>query len=138
LKEQNTECAGPKAGWKEYDLARSNSIVMLTKDVEGQPKAVKTARVSSKGQSFQREINILKIMNHQLVVGIDDRCFGANNKSPVVVTDIVANGSLADHLPDGNDSDHSHLSGSIRIMRIIAGIVLAMIISTRVASFIII
>jgi serine/threonine protein kinase len=126
LKQQNAECVGPKAEWKDCELARGNSIVMLTKDFEGRFTAVKTARGPGVNESFRREINILKTMNHPLVVQIRDDSSGANHKNPVVSTDFVANGSLADHLPDGNDSDLCQLSGSTRIMRIIAGIVLAM------------
>jgi serine/threonine protein kinase len=44
----------------------------------------------------------------------------------VVVIDFVANGSLADHLPDVGNGDLCQLSGSTKIIRIITGIVLTM------------
>jgi serine/threonine protein kinase len=101
-------------------------MVVLAKDSEGRLIAVKTASVSGVDESLRREIKILKMMNHPLVVGICDGCSEADNPNPVVVTDFVANGSLADHLPGAKNGDLCQLTGSTRIMRIIAGIVLAM------------
>jgi serine/threonine protein kinase len=77
-------------------------------------------------ESNWREINILKTMNHPLVVQICDCCSGVNSQHRAVVTEFVANGSLADHLSDGDNDNLCELSGSTRIMKIIAGIVLAM------------
>jgi serine/threonine protein kinase len=87
---------------------------------------MKTARASGVNVSIQREINILKTMNHPLVVQICDCCIGGNSQHRAVVSNFVANGSLADHLPDGENGNLCQLSGSTRIMKIIAGIVLAM------------
>jgi serine/threonine protein kinase len=126
LKQQNTECAGPKGEWKDCEFARGNSLVVLTKDIEGRFTVMKTARDSKLRESILREINILKTMNHPLVVSIRDRCSGAKKIIPAVVTDFVANGSLADHLPDAKNADPCQLNNSTRIMRIIPGIVLAM------------
>jgi serine/threonine protein kinase len=126
LKKHSAECAGPKAKWKDCELARRNSIVRLTKDAEGRFTAMKTARASGMNESFRCEINMLKTMNHPLVVRISDRCSEANNQSSAIVTDFVPNGSLADHLPGAENGDLCPLSGSTRIMRIIAGTVLAM------------
>jgi serine/threonine protein kinase len=126
LKEQSAECAGPKAECTGDELARGNSMVVLAKDSEGRFTAVKTVAVAGVEESIRREIQILKMMNHPLVVRISDDCCGANNPNPTVVTDFVENGSLADHLPDAERGDLCQLSGSTRIVRIIAGIVLAM------------
>jgi serine/threonine protein kinase len=65
-------------------------------------------------------------MNHPLVVRICDRCSGANQTIPAVVTDFVANGSLADHLPDGVHGVLHRLNSPTKIVRILEGIVLAM------------
>jgi serine/threonine protein kinase len=77
-------------------------------------------------ESFRRQINILKTLNHLLVVQIRNGCPGANGKRPAVGTGFIANGSLQDDLPDTENHDLCQLNGSTRIMRIIAGIVLAM------------
>jgi serine/threonine protein kinase len=61
----------------------------------------------------------------RLVLRIDDHCFGATKQKPIIVTDLVANGSLVDYSPDAENGDLCRLSGSTRITRIIAGIVLA-------------
>jgi TPR repeat protein len=126
LKEQSIEWARPQAEWDGWELARGNSIVMLTKDSEVQFTAVKSARALGVEESIQREINILKMINHPLVVRIHDDCSEANSQNTAVVTDFVGNGSLADHLPDGESGTLCQLRHSTRIMKIIAGIVLAM------------
>jgi serine/threonine protein kinase len=65
-------------------------------------------------------------MNHPLIVKIRDGCSRPKHANSVIVTDFVANGSLADHLPDAENGDLCELSGSTRIVQILAGIVLAM------------
>jgi serine/threonine protein kinase len=99
---------------------------VLSKDSEGRFTATKTSEASGMDVLLQREIKILKMMNHPLVVRINERCSEANNQNQAVVTNFVANGSLADHLPDAENGDVCQLRGSTRIVRIIAGIVLAM------------
>jgi serine/threonine protein kinase len=126
LKEQNATLTGPKVEWKGCELARGNSIVVLTKDSEGQLTAVKTARGLRMHESYRREIDILKKLNHPLVVRLRESPPGATDKKVVLITDFVENGSLADHLPDAVNSELCQLSSSTVIMRIIAGIVLAM------------
>jgi serine/threonine protein kinase len=98
---------------------------VLAKDDKGLT-AVKTGAVAGVEESIRREIDILKTLNHPLVVHIRGRSFGAANGNPAVGMEFVENGSLADHLPGAEKSDLCQLSGSTRIVRIIAGIVLAM------------
>jgi serine/threonine protein kinase len=61
-----------------------------------------------------------------LVVRIRQSVSGAVTHNQAVVTEFVGNGSLADHFPDAENGDLCRLSGSTRIVRIVAGIVLAM------------
>jgi serine/threonine protein kinase len=126
LKQQNSQNGGPKAKFADIELWRGNSMIVLTKDSEGQLTAVKTTAVAGMEDSIRREAKILKLMNHPLVARIHDHCFRTNNKTPIVVTDFMANGSLADHLPDARNREFCQLSSPTRIMRIVAGIVLAM------------
>jgi serine/threonine protein kinase len=111
LKKQNAECTGPKPEWKGCKLARGNSIVVFTKDSEDRLTATKTSEASGMDILLQREIKILKMMNHPLVVRINERCSEANNQHQTVVTDFVANGSLADHLLDAETGDLCQLRG---------------------------
>jgi serine/threonine protein kinase len=59
-------------------------------------------------------------LNHPLVVHI------RRSLSDAIVTEFAENGSLADHLSDTTNGNFCRLSDPTRIMRIIAGIVLAM------------
>jgi TPR repeat protein len=104
------------------ELGRGNSgVVTLAKDQEGNLTAVKTAAVPAAEESIRHEKKILRRLNHPLVVRIREHSSRAS-----VVTEFVENGSLADHLRDARNGDLCQLSGSTRIMRMIAGIVLAM------------
>jgi serine/threonine protein kinase len=125
LKSATAACGEPRAEWVGGELAHGNSNVVLAKDDKGLT-AVKTAAVPGVEESIQREIDILKTLNHPLVVRIRESMSGAVNRNEAVVTEFVENGSLADHLPDAKNGDLCRLSGSTRIMRIISGIVLAM------------
>jgi serine/threonine protein kinase len=98
---------------------------VLEKDSEGRFIARKTAKNLKAHESIHREIKILKTMDHPLVVRIHVGCFGGNSANLAVVTDFVANGSLANHLPNVNNCEIYQLRRSSRITRIIAGIVLA-------------
>jgi serine/threonine protein kinase len=126
LKRQIPECPGPKAELKSCEHASENSIVVLTKDPEGRIIAMKTANNSKAKEAIDREIKILKTMNHPLIAKIRDSCSGPKHQNSVIVTDFVANGSLTHHLPDQQNCDLYRLTGSTRIVRIIVGIVLAM------------
>jgi serine/threonine protein kinase len=66
------------------------------------------------------------MMDHPLVVRIRDGRSGADSPNPAVVTDFVENGSLADHLPGKKGGDLCQLNSPTRIVRILAGIALAM------------
>jgi serine/threonine protein kinase len=125
LKFETAEFAGPRAEWIGGELAHGNSNVVLVKDCEDL-MAVKIAAVPGAKESNQREIEILKTVNHPLVVRIRGPLSSAAHCNEAVVTEFVENGSLADHLPDAENDDLYRLSGSTRIVRIIAGIVLAM------------
>jgi serine/threonine protein kinase len=70
------------------------------------------------GQSLERELAIIKTLNHPLVVKLDQTNPGA--------IAFPQNGSLADHLPFVKGSDLCQLHGPTRIARIVVGIVLAM------------
>jgi serine/threonine protein kinase len=125
LKDAMVECAGPRAEWVGGELVHENSHVVLAKDRE-EFIAVKTAAVPGVKESIRHEIDILKTLNHPLVVRIREPLSGAVNQNQAVVTEFVENGSLADHLPDAVTGDLCRLHNSTRIVRIIAGIVLAM------------
>jgi serine/threonine protein kinase len=125
VKSSTAGCGEPRAEWVGCELARGNSNVVLAKDDKGLT-AVKITAVPGVGESIQHEIDILKRLNHPLVVRIRQSVSGAVTHNQAVVTEFVENGSLADHLPDAENRDLCRLSGSTRIVRIIAGIVLAM------------
>jgi TPR repeat protein len=125
LKDATAECAKPSAEWVGCELAHGNSNIVLTKDRE-EFMAVKTAAVPDAKESIQREIGILKTVNHPLVVHIRGPLSGATNGNQAVVTEFVENGSLADHLSEAENGDLYRLSSSTKIVRVIAGIVLAM------------
>jgi serine/threonine protein kinase len=125
LKSETAACGERRAEWVGGELARGNSNVVLAKDHKWLT-AVKTAAVPGVEESIQREIDILKTLNHPLVVRIRESMSGAVNRNEAVVTEFVENGSLADHLPDSENGDLCRLSGSTKIVRIITGIVLAM------------
>jgi serine/threonine protein kinase len=113
--------------WMSDELGRGNSgIVVLEESHGGKLMAVKIAASPEMDESIQREIKILKMMNHLLIVRILDCSFGAIDRKLAVVTEFVPNGSLADHLSDAKNGDFCQLSGSTRIVRIIVRIVLAM------------
>jgi hypothetical protein len=115
---------GPKSEWAGDKLTVGNSTVVFEKNPESQLTAVKTKLVLGKDELIQREIEILKTMNHPLVV----RLFHSetDREKPAVVTKFVENGSLADHLPDAKNNHLCLLTGPTHIARIIAGIVLAL------------
>jgi serine/threonine protein kinase len=87
---------------------------------------VKTAKVPRASELIRHEIAILKDLNHPLVIRLRESFSGAADRNPFFVTEFVANGSLADHLPGGENGDRCQLRDSTRIVRIISGIVLAM------------
>jgi serine/threonine protein kinase len=91
------------------ELVHGKSIVALAKDCEGFI-AVKTAADSGTDKSIQREIDILEKLNHPLVVRIREPSSCAGNCEQSVVTEFVENGSLADHMPVGENSDLCRLS----------------------------
>jgi TPR repeat protein len=125
LKSETAECAGRKAAWVGCELCHENSQILLAKDGD-KFMAVKTAAAQGMTELIQREIDILKTLNHPLVVHNREPSTGGINNKLAVVTDFVPNRSLADHLPDTINDSHSLLGGPTRITRIIAGIALAM------------
>jgi serine/threonine protein kinase len=125
LKNETAECPVSRTEWIDIRVAQGNSTVVFEKDCEGFT-AIKTAAVPVVNESLQREIAILKRLNHPLVVHLRKSLSGAVSSNLAVMTEFVENGSLADHLPDAENGELSRLSGSTRIVGIIVGIVLAM------------
>jgi serine/threonine protein kinase len=99
----------------------------LAEDPKGKTKrAVKTLLSPRKARYFEWESTIHAKLNHPLIVGFK-RCIpGSPTQPPAIVTEFVANGSLADHLPVPGNSKLRVLTGGTRIAIIVAGMVLAM------------
>jgi serine/threonine protein kinase len=97
--------------------------VRLRADSNDRLIAVKTSEDRLIIERIQQDLTILKKLKHPLVV----RHFpNTMNGSSAMTTEFATNGSLANHLPDSHNSNLSLLQGPTRIVRIIAGIVLAM------------
>jgi TPR repeat protein len=118
------ECAAPRAEWTGGELSLGNSAVALVKGRELPLVAVKTVRTFRQNGSIQHEIENLKKMDHPLVVRLC--CSETDKQNSAVVTEFVANGTLADHVPDAENHDLCRLTGPTRIARIVAGIALAL------------
>jgi TPR repeat protein len=104
------KCSGPTAKWKNSELSIGNSsVVTLTKDRDGTFLAVKTAKVPDASELIRHEIAILKDLNHPLVIRLRESSSGAADRNPFVATELVANGSLADHLPGAENGDRCQL-----------------------------
>jgi hypothetical protein len=71
LKEERAELTGPESELWDCEFAHENSMIVLTKDIEGRLRTMKTPRASGMDNSILDEINILKSMNHPLVPRID-------------------------------------------------------------------
>jgi serine/threonine protein kinase len=101
----------------------SSPVVSLEADSDDRLIVVKTARDDLLIERIQHDLAILKRMNHPLVV---KHFPNTMNRSSAITTEFVTNGSLANHLPDSQNIDLSLLRGSTRIVKVIAGIALAM------------
>jgi serine/threonine protein kinase len=100
-----------------------SSVVTVSIDEDGPVSVSKSPRTEERARRLELEARIHAKLKHPLIIGF--RGF-IPSPVPTIVTQFVANGSLADHLPVGQTGDPSHLSGANRICRIIVGIVLAM------------
>jgi serine/threonine protein kinase len=101
----------------------SSSIVSLEADSDGRLTAVKRSRNNVIIERIQHDLAFLKKLNHPLIA----RHFpNAINHSSAIATEFATKGSLANHLPNCQNTNLSVLRGPTRIARIITGIVLAM------------
>jgi serine/threonine protein kinase len=120
---------GMVENWKQRgELGKGElAIVKLVQDPKGKMKrAVKTLQCQMNIRYLERERSIHEKLNHPLIVGFEKYIPSTAIKPAQIVTELVPNGSLADHLPSTNSSKLNCLSGGTRIAIIIAGIVLAM------------
>jgi hypothetical protein len=81
--------------------------------------AMKTGQAFGLDESIQREIEMLKKMDHPLVVRLC--CSKTDKQNSAITTKFIANGSLADNLPDANHNILCRLTGPTCIARIVAG-----------------
>jgi serine/threonine protein kinase len=95
--------------------------VNLETDSNDRLIAVKTPRNDFSIERIRQDLTILKRMNHPLVV----KHF-RNTMSQTVTTKFARNGSLANHLSESENAQFSLLRGPTRIVKVIAGIALAM------------
>jgi hypothetical protein len=107
--------------------AGKTATVTLARDPHGPGKrAVKTLYSERYLRYFEREKSIHERLNHPLIVGFEQYFARTKKRPPAIVTEFVPNGSLAHHLPSGDNSDLCRLAGGTRIAIVVAGIVLAM------------
>jgi serine/threonine protein kinase len=103
------------------------SVVKLAEDPQRKVKrAVKTIRSSMNIRYLKRESSFLARLNHPLIVGFEGHIPATVTHSEALVTELVPNGSLSDHLPSFDNSTESIITGETRIAIIVIGIVLAM------------
>jgi TPR repeat protein len=112
----------------EVDICEgSSAFVTFTHDrITNDKHAVKTSRHYGMDSIFEREVAILKSLNHPLVVQFQGYVPSSGKQKSAIVMEFVPNGSLADHLPSTKGTDLCELRGDSRIAIIIVGIVLAM------------
>jgi serine/threonine protein kinase len=120
LKSTTAACLGRLAEMLSCELVRRNSVVVLGRD-----RDALTASAVGVKRSFEREIGILKTMNHPFGVRIREDCSEGSDKSVSVVTEFIGNGSFVDHRGEGETGLLCRQSNPTRTVPIHAGIALA-------------
>jgi serine/threonine protein kinase len=100
----------------------SSPIVSLEEDSDGRRMAVETSPDNVIIERIQHDLAFPKQLNRPLIV----RHFpNTMNHSSAITTEFATNGSLANHLPNPQNTNLSVLRGPTRIARIMTGIALA-------------
>lgn len=100
-----------------------SSIVLLGQAADGSLLAVKCPVEMEAARLTSREIQIQEKLNHPLVLRLLDR---SQFQFSTVVSEVMGNGSLANHLPDRPGTELCRLRGGTRIAKIVVGVALAM------------
>jgi tRNA A-37 threonylcarbamoyl transferase component Bud32 len=112
--------------WAEICHGSSAFVILAQDRIKKDKHAVKISRHYGRHPDFEREVAILKSLNHPLVVQFEGYVPPSDSQSSAIVMEFVPNGSLADHLPSTKGADLCKLRGDSRIAIITVGIVIAM------------
>jgi hypothetical protein len=89
-----------KVEMTEYEIeSRDSSVVKLSLDSQSNLSVIKTSQNGDHAKLISREAFILKTLKHPLIVKLERDISDTGDHNLSIVTDLVGNGSLANHLP---------------------------------------